>query len=334
MSRRVAAVLLAGTVLWAASPALADDYGATVHAIDNVFNQQVVRIQPGQSVEWVNDGRAAHTATADDGSWDSGNLDPGQGFDHTFDQPGVYSFYCKYHGAPGVGMTGIVVVGDTTPLPGGGGDQVGPGREPAPTGYANTVKRARRLSDDPRRRRPREARRNGAHRPRRLHRAGHRHDAVRDDPRREPQHDDHRRRVQACERHPGDRGRRGRHPEHDRAQRASQRLLLEPRPRVLGLVSHRVQQRRLRHLRLRLRLRAVRPLLGERLTRFGLLHRAVQPVPLGHHRRDRDGQRRRVLRHERERRPRDRQQRVVRQPRRDRPEHARFRAAARRSATP
>ena len=29
-----------------------------------------------------------------------------------FDQPGVYSYFCKYHGAPGVGMTGIVVVGD------------------------------------------------------------------------------------------------------------------------------------------------------------------------------------------------------------------------------
>lgn len=139
MIRRAAAVLLAGAIAWAASPALAEDYGATVHAIDNVFNQQIVRIQPGQSVEWVNDGRAAHTATADDGSWDSGNLDPGQDFDHTFDQAGIYPFYCKYHGAPGVGMTGLVVVGDT-PLPGGGGDQVGPGREPAPTGYADTVK--------------------------------------------------------------------------------------------------------------------------------------------------------------------------------------------------
>ena len=59
------------------APALGDrPYGATVRALDNVFAQQIVRIQPGQSVEWANDGQAAHTVTADDGSWDSGNLAP------------------------------------------------------------------------------------------------------------------------------------------------------------------------------------------------------------------------------------------------------------------
>jgi plastocyanin len=34
----------------------------------------VVRIDPGQSVEWTMDGRSDHTVDADDGSWSSGNL--------------------------------------------------------------------------------------------------------------------------------------------------------------------------------------------------------------------------------------------------------------------
>ena len=56
-----------------------------------------------------------------------------------FDQPGVYSYFCKYHGAPGVGMTGIVVVGDVQ-IPSATGGGVGPGREPLPGGFAATVR--------------------------------------------------------------------------------------------------------------------------------------------------------------------------------------------------
>src|SRR4249919_701810 len=73
-------------------PARADGgYGATVSAIDDAFDQQVIRIQPGESVEWTMDGRAPHTVTADDGSWDSGDLQPGAEFSHPFARPGVYS---------------------------------------------------------------------------------------------------------------------------------------------------------------------------------------------------------------------------------------------------
>ena len=78
--------------------------------------QQIVRIQPGQTVEWTNEGAAPHTATADDGSWDSGDLPPGATFSRTFEEPGIYAYYCRYHGSPGVGMIGTVAVGDV-PLP-------------------------------------------------------------------------------------------------------------------------------------------------------------------------------------------------------------------------
>ncbi|MGH2594662.1 MAG: cupredoxin domain-containing protein [Actinomycetota bacterium] len=138
--RRLAAV--AFLVLLTFGPALAsraDSYDAQVSAIDNAFDAGLVRLQPGQSIEWTNDGRSPHTVTADDGSFDSGNLAPGATYTQTFAQPGVYSYFCKYHGAPGVGMAGIVVVGDVK-IPNAAGGGVGPGREPVPSGFAATVR--------------------------------------------------------------------------------------------------------------------------------------------------------------------------------------------------
>ena len=65
-----------------------------------------------------------------------------------------------------------------------------------------------------------------------------------------------------------------------------------------GLVPHRVPQRRLRHLRVRLAVRAVRPLVRVGQPRLRLLHRAVQPVSRGHHRRRVRVQPARLLGHE------------------------------------
>jgi plastocyanin len=112
--------------------------GATVSAIDNLFTPSVVRIEPGGTVEWTMDGRTPHAVQADDASWDSGDLRPGIEFAHTFDEPGVFTYFCKYHGAPGSGMAGTVLVGDA-PMPGAAGD-IGPGREPVPSGFAATVR--------------------------------------------------------------------------------------------------------------------------------------------------------------------------------------------------
>jgi plastocyanin len=131
-------VLLPAAAL--ASPASAQDetYGGVVTALDNVFRTPVLRIEPGATVAWDNGGRAPHDVTADDGSWASAQLEPGAEFEHTFDEPGLYPYHCTLHGGPERGMTGVVVVGDT-PLPGPAGG-VGPGREPPPGGFADTVR--------------------------------------------------------------------------------------------------------------------------------------------------------------------------------------------------
>jgi plastocyanin len=39
----------------------------------------------------------AHSVTADDGTWDSGLIEPGAIWRHTFDMPGTYTFHCTPH---------------------------------------------------------------------------------------------------------------------------------------------------------------------------------------------------------------------------------------------
>ncbi len=253
MMRRLAAVgFLLLLTLGPALAARADDYDAEISAIDNAFDAGIVRIQPGQSIEWSNDGHSPHTVTADDGSFDSGNLAPDATFTTAFDQPGVYSYFCRYHGAPGVGMTGIVVVGDAEiPSPGGGG--VGPGREPVPTGVRRDGPGAGGLPDHPGGGRPREAGRDGPDRARRLPRGGRGHDAVHHDPGRRPQPQHHRREGRAPERHPRDRGRRRRDREPDHEAFRPERCPVDERVRLPRVLRDGVQQRRLRHLRVRLR---------------------------------------------------------------------------------
>jgi plastocyanin len=139
--RHSIAVAFAGSVLilaFASPTAIAQGSGAEVSAIDNLFSPPVVRIAPGETVEWSMDGRTPHTVRADDGSWESGDLQPGDGFERPFDEPGVYPYFCEYHGSPGSGMAGVILVGDV-PLPAATGD-VGPGREPVPAGFADTVR--------------------------------------------------------------------------------------------------------------------------------------------------------------------------------------------------
>ena len=72
-------------------------------------------VAPGTWVTWSNDGQDAHTVTALDGSFDSGDLDPSEGFSWYFDQPGTIQYVCALH----PWMTGTIVVtgSDQPPSP-------------------------------------------------------------------------------------------------------------------------------------------------------------------------------------------------------------------------
>jgi alcohol dehydrogenase (cytochrome c) len=55
------------------------------------------RVTAGSTVTWTNNGSQAHTATASDGSWDTGNIAPGQSASVTFNTPGTYTYVCTPH---------------------------------------------------------------------------------------------------------------------------------------------------------------------------------------------------------------------------------------------
>jgi plastocyanin len=71
--------------------------------------QQTVKV--GDRVTWVNNDSVPHTVTADDGSWDSGVLQPGQSFSLVTSKAGHYAYYCALHGGPGgQGMAATLTV--------------------------------------------------------------------------------------------------------------------------------------------------------------------------------------------------------------------------------
>ena len=65
-----------------------------------------ITVSSGTTIVWVNEGQGAHTSTADDGSWDSGMLEPGERWSRTFTAVGEYPYHCTPHPF----MTGTVVV--------------------------------------------------------------------------------------------------------------------------------------------------------------------------------------------------------------------------------
>jgi LPXTG-motif cell wall-anchored protein len=80
---------------------------------DNAFDPKTITVKVGDTVTWSIAGQNEHTATADNGSFNSDDLKAGEKttFSFTFTKAGTFAYYCKYHGGPGgQGMSGTVVV--------------------------------------------------------------------------------------------------------------------------------------------------------------------------------------------------------------------------------
>lgn len=110
--RRVLVAALIGALLLApAAPSSAQSADATVTMTSEAFNPVEAHVAPGQTVVWKNPNFLTHTVTADDSSFDSGDLGTGKQFTMSFDTPGSYPYYCQYHGGPGgEDMSGVIVV--------------------------------------------------------------------------------------------------------------------------------------------------------------------------------------------------------------------------------
>jgi plastocyanin len=70
------------------------------------FGPNQLAVSPGTTVTWTNDDPTSHTATADDGQFDTGSLAPGDSGEFTFDEAGTFAYHCEIHPS----MTASVVV--------------------------------------------------------------------------------------------------------------------------------------------------------------------------------------------------------------------------------
>ncbi len=104
-----AALMSLAAMAAAAHAAAATEPGPTTVtiAIKNFkFVPSSVTVAPGTTVRWKNEDELAHTATSNKGVFDSGNLDQGKTYAHTFAKAGKYEYVCAYHSS----MTATVIV--------------------------------------------------------------------------------------------------------------------------------------------------------------------------------------------------------------------------------
>ena len=101
----VAAVVVVGT-LFAVSvagahkhpTAMAQKHPTRTVSIQNFsFKPAHITIKRGTRVTWINKAMTKHTATANNGAFDSGVLQPGQSYSHTFKSAGKKPYHCMPH---------------------------------------------------------------------------------------------------------------------------------------------------------------------------------------------------------------------------------------------
>lgn len=83
----------ATTTTTSASATMSDQ----VDIADFKFAPESIEVSVGTKVTWTNSDSAPHTATADDSSFDTGDLDKGDEAAITFDEPGEFTYYCRFH---------------------------------------------------------------------------------------------------------------------------------------------------------------------------------------------------------------------------------------------
>ncbi|MDQ3730115.1 MAG: cupredoxin domain-containing protein [Actinomycetota bacterium] len=88
------------------TPADSTESGDAVEIVEFDYAPKEIAVPTGTTVTFTNQDTAPHTATADDSSFDTESLSKGDSAEETFDEPGTYTYYCRFH----VFMKGSVVV--------------------------------------------------------------------------------------------------------------------------------------------------------------------------------------------------------------------------------
>ncbi len=106
--RRVAGAAIGGTlaltVSGAGSIALAADHGVDIAGF--AFSPRTITVAVGDTVTWTNADAQGHTATADEGAFDTGRISGGSSASATFPTAGTFAYHCSIHPA----MTATIVV--------------------------------------------------------------------------------------------------------------------------------------------------------------------------------------------------------------------------------
>jgi plastocyanin len=82
-------------------PPPGDSNFVNVSITDNAFSPANASVRVNRAVRWTNNGTQAHTVTATDASFSSGNILPGGTFQRSFVAQGTFSYTCTLHGESG-----------------------------------------------------------------------------------------------------------------------------------------------------------------------------------------------------------------------------------------
>lgn len=94
---------------------------------DNFYSPVTIKVQVGDTVTWKNNGLAVHNATADDGSFKTNDIDPGQSASQSFTVAGDYPYFCTIHGQAQSGTIKVLAASGGGGSGGGGGTGGGGG---------------------------------------------------------------------------------------------------------------------------------------------------------------------------------------------------------------
>ncbi len=70
------------------------------------FSPATLTVSKGATVTWQNNDPVTHTATANSGAWNTGNISSGGSGTVTFSSSGTFAYHCSIHPM----MTGTIVV--------------------------------------------------------------------------------------------------------------------------------------------------------------------------------------------------------------------------------
>ena len=87
------AMIVAGMMSFIPRPAKAILYEVEIENF--AYTPARLHINPGDMVEWRNRDNVMHSATSDNGIWDSGLLARDDTYTYTFNFEGVYPYHCS-----------------------------------------------------------------------------------------------------------------------------------------------------------------------------------------------------------------------------------------------